>query len=76
MYNLPQAGQPSYGKLVTHLVESGYVPTEHTMGLFRHKTRPVKFFLIVDDFWIKYIHKHDAYHLINHLNAAYKATVD
>ena len=40
------------------------------------KTRSLIFCLIVDDFGIKYIHKYDAQHLINHLRKSYKATVD
>jgi len=76
MYGLSQAGRLAYNKLVAHLAEGGYVPTPHTPGLFCHKTRAVTFCLIVDDFGIKYIHKHDVYHLIDHLSKNYKATVD
>ena len=76
MYGLPLAGRLAYNKLVAHLAEGGYVPTEHAPGLFRHKTRAVTCCLIVYDFGIKYTRKHDAQHLINHLSEAYKATVD
>ena len=76
MYGLPQEGRLTYNKLVAHLIEGGYVPNPHTPGLFRHKTRPVTFCLIVDDFGIKYIHKYDAQHIMDHLRKNYKATVD
>ena len=71
MYDLPQAGRLAYEKSVTHLAEGGYIPTKHTPGLFWHKTRAATFCLIVDDFGITYIHKHDAQHLINNINKTY-----
>ena len=57
MYGLPQARRLAYEKLVKHLSNSGYLPAKHTSDLFRYKTRDVTFYLIVDDFGIKYIRK-------------------
>ena len=34
-------------------------------GLWRHATRPITFFLVVDDFGVKYVDKEHAEHLIN-----------
>ena len=76
MYGLPQAGRISYDKLVIHLEKGGCIPTGRTPGLFKHKTRPIYFCLVVDDFGVKYIDKADAQHLINHLAEAYTCTVD
>ena len=76
MYGLLQAGSLAYNKLVAYLAEGGYVPTTHTPSLFRHKTRAFILCLIIDEFGIKYIHKHDAQHLIDHFSKNYKSTVD
>ena len=76
MYGLPQAGRIAYDKLVTHLQKGGYVHAGRTPGLFKHKTRDLYFCLVVDDFGVKYVHKADAHHLINHLSKEYKCTVD
>ena len=65
MYGLPQAGRLAYDKSVAHLKEGWYEYTPHTPGLFRHKTRALTFCLIVDDFGIKFVHKHDAQCLID-----------
>ena len=70
MYGLPQVGSLVYDKLAARLANGGYLPTKHTPGLFHHKTRAVTFCLIVDDFGIKHIHKHDVQHLIDHLSKA------
>ena len=70
MYGLPQAGRLAYDKLVAHLYKGCYLPIKHTPSLFHHKTRAVTFCLIVDDFGIKHIHKHDVQHLIDHLSKA------
>ena len=45
-------------------------------GLWKHKTRPVVFSLVVDDFGIKYVGKEHADHLVNSLQADYKITID
>jgi hypothetical protein len=39
-------------------------PTEHTHGLWKHKTRPVWFSLVVDHFGIEYVGHEQAEHLI------------
>ena len=76
VYGLPHAGRLSYSILVAHLAEGGYVHTEHAPGLFRCKNWSLIFCLIIDYFGMKYIHKHDAQYLINHLSKFYKSTVD
>ena len=37
----------------------------HTLGLFMHKTRPVWFTLVVDNFGVKYVGKENAKHLMS-----------
>ena len=46
MYGLPQAGMLANQK-------HGYFEVSHTLGLFAHKTRPIWFTLVVDNFGIK-----------------------
>ena len=50
--------------LKERLAEHGYFELPHTPCLFMHKTRPVWFILVVDDFGIKYIGRQHADHLI------------
>ena len=45
-------------------------------GLWEHDTRPTKFCLRVDDFWVKYFSTADADHLLNSLRQHYKISVD
>ena len=64
MYGLPQVDLIAQERLNIHLAASGYTPTRHTLGLYTHNNRKTTFTLVVDDFGIKYHHKHDALHLL------------
>jgi hypothetical protein len=50
MYSLKQAGLLANQLLQTSLAPFGYYPAHHTPGLWLHKTRPISFTLVVDDF--------------------------
>jgi hypothetical protein len=63
MYGLKQAGLLANQLLQTHLEPFGYYPARHTPRLWLHKTRPISFTLVVDDFVVKYMGKHHAEHL-------------
>ena len=63
MYGLKQSGMLANKELKKVLAKAGYFPSAHTPGLFAHKTRPISFTLVVDDFGVKYINKADALHL-------------
>jgi hypothetical protein len=76
MYGLRQAGLLANQLLQTRLAPFGYYPARHTPGLWLHKTRPISFTLIVDDFAVKYVGKHHAEHLCNALLRAYELTTD
>ncbi len=76
MYGLPQAGILANKLLTKRLALHGYAPTTHTHGLWRHKTRPITFTLVVDDFGIKYVGKEHADHLYRVLNDHYEASTD
>jgi hypothetical protein len=55
MYGLKQAGLIASQLLQTRLAPFGYYPGWHTPGLWLHKTRPIYFTLVVDDFAVKYV---------------------
>jgi hypothetical protein len=67
MYGLKQAGLLANQLLQSRLAPFGYYPARHTPGLWLHKTRPISFTLIVDDFAVKYAGKQHAEHLRNAL---------
>jgi hypothetical protein len=59
------------------LAPHGYTKCNHTPSLWQHKTRPIKFVLVIDDFSIKYSSIKDAQHLLAELKQHYEAiTVD
>ena len=64
VYGLPQAGILANKRLRRKLEPHGYLEHENTPGLWYHKTRPVTFTLVVDDFGVKYVGKEHADHLI------------
>ena len=55
MYGLPQAGIIAQELLATRLGKHGYYQSKIVNGLWKHKTRPICFCLVVDDFAVKYI---------------------
>jgi hypothetical protein len=76
MYGLKQAGLLANKLLQKRLAHFGYYPARHTPGLWLHKSQPIAFSLIVDDFAAKYVGKHHADHLINTLLQRYELTTD
>jgi hypothetical protein len=76
MCGLKQAGLLANQLLQTRLAPFGYYPARHTPGLWLHKTRPIAFSLIVDDFAVKYVGKQHADHLRNALLQSYELTTD
>jgi hypothetical protein len=76
MYGLKQAGLLANQLLQTRLAPFGYYPACHTPGLWLHKTRPISFTLVVDDFAVKYAVKQYAEHLQNALLRTYELKTD
>jgi hypothetical protein len=76
MYGLAQAGRLANDELVQHLASHGYIQDAHTHGLFTHKTRPITFCLVVDDFAAKYVGKEHADHLTTVLKEKYEISQD
>jgi hypothetical protein len=58
------------------LAKAGYAPTKFTLGLYTHKTRPIAFSLVVDDFVVKYVNKEDMDHLLATIGKRYPVKVD
>jgi hypothetical protein len=73
---LKQAGLLANQLLQKRLEPYGYYPARHTPGLWLHKTRPISFTLIVDDFAVKYVGQENAHHLRNALLRHYGITTD
>jgi hypothetical protein len=76
MYGLKQAVLLANKLLQTRLEPFSYHPARHTLGLWLHKTRPISFTLVVDDFTAKYVGKQHAAHLRNALLRTYELTTD
>ena len=76
MYGLPQAGVLANDLLKKRLEKHGYVELPHTPGLFMHKTRPIWFTLVVDDFGVKYVGEEHAKHLMSVLREFYDVEED
>jgi hypothetical protein len=76
MYGLKQAGLLANHLLQKCLAPSGYYPARHIPGLWLHKSWPIAFSLIVDDFAVKYVGKQHADHLRNALLQSYELTTD
>ena len=76
MYGLPQAGSLGHDLLEERLNKEGYFQSQNVPGFWKHKTRPLQFELVVDDFGIKYLKQADLDHLIASLEKYYDVTVD
>jgi hypothetical protein len=71
MYGLKQAGLLANKLLQKRLAPFVYHPARHTSGMWLHKTIPIAFSLIVDDFAVKYVGKQHADHLRDSLLCRY-----
>lgn len=76
MYGLPQAGKLANNELIIQLEKHDHHQSPHTPGFFKHKTRPISFSLVVDDFGVKYQVTEHAEHLILTLREKYVITLD
>jgi hypothetical protein len=75
-YGLKEEGLLANQLLQTRLAPFGYYPAHHTPGLWLHKTPPISFSLVVDDFAVKYGGKQHAYHLRKALLKTYELRKD
>ena len=63
IYGLKQAGKLANKQLEKVLATRDYYPSQYTTGLYLHKTRPISFTLVVDNFGVKYFNKAGALYL-------------
>ncbi len=75
MYGLPRSGSNSHDELEERLNKEGYFKSPLVPALWKHKTQPTLFVLIVDNFGIKYFTTEDLDHLINTLKKYYDIKV-
>ncbi len=76
MYGLPQSGLIANELLEQRLNKHGYFQSKLVPGLWSHKTRPIWFTLVVDDFGVKYVGEEHALHLKSVIEKYYKASAD
>jgi hypothetical protein len=76
MYGLPHGGLIANQLLEKRLNKHGYFQSKLVPGLWTHKTRPIQFSLVVDDFGVKYVGEEHAKHLESVLKEHYKVTCD
>jgi hypothetical protein len=65
MYGLKQTGLLANQLLQTRLAPFVFYPARHTRGIWLHKTRPISFTIVMDDFKVKYVGKQHPEHLRN-----------
>ncbi|KAL7483590.1 hypothetical protein ACHAW6_009234 [Cyclotella cf. meneghiniana] len=76
MYGLLQAGLLANKLPEKRLNKNRYLESKMVAGLWAHKTRPIQFTLVVDNFGVKYFGKEHADHLLKTLEQHYKVTAD
>ena len=76
MHGLPQVGIIAQELLADRLQNHGYTQSETTPGLWSHKSRPIQFSLVVDNFGVKYVGKEHALHLKQALEQDYTVTTE
>ena len=74
--DVPQSGMLANRQLRERLEKEGYSKARNTPGLWRHKLRPIKFCLVVDDFGVEYMGKQHAEHLATILKKYHNITED
>ena len=76
MYGLSQSGYIANQDIIKQLKPHGYYPLKRTPRLWVHKTRPIIFTLVVDDFDVKYMNKTDTNNLFHIIRKKYLVRID
>jgi hypothetical protein len=76
VWGLPQGGILANKPLRCKLAPFGYYKSTNIPGLWRHESKPITFFLVVDNFGVKFVNKADVDHLISSIKQTYKLTKD
>ena len=63
-------------QLRVRLEKEGYYEARTTPGLWRHKWRPIQFFLVVYDFGVEYVGKKNAEHMATIFKKYHNITED
>lgn len=75
-YSLPQAGILTNELLEKWLNKNSYYLSTLVLDLWKHKTSPISFTLVVDNFGVKYINKQHAEHFMSVLKEHYTVIKD
>ena len=76
VHGLPQMGLLAQDFLKQQLARNGFTQSKLTPRLLTHHTRSIQFFLMVDDFGIKYVGREHAEHLHQSLEETYEIMTD
>ncbi len=76
VWGLLQAGILANKLLCKHLLPHSYYECPNTPGLWKHKTLPILFTLVVNDFGVKYVGKEHVKHLIQFIKQKYELIDD
>jgi hypothetical protein len=76
VWDLSKAGILANKLLRCRLLPHGYYKCNNTSGLWKHKTCPIAFTLVVDNFGVKYVGKKHTDHLIQCITETYELTED
>jgi hypothetical protein len=76
VWGLPQADILANKRLRQKLALFGYYESTHTPSFWYHKSQPITFTLVVDDFGVKYVGKDNVNHLITSMKKDYTLTKD
>jgi hypothetical protein len=76
VWGLPQAGILANKCRHHKLAPFGYYESTNTPGLWRHKSKPIIFTLVVENFGVKFVNKAEVDHLISSIKQMYKLTKD
>jgi hypothetical protein len=72
----PKQGSSCRNSWPKRLKKHGYSQSKTTPGLWKHKWRPIIFFLIVNNFGVKYVGKEHAQHLLQMVQKYYKCSLE
>ena len=76
LYGLFKSSVLAAKKLAADLKPYEYYKVSKTNGLWKHKSCPISYTLVVHDFGVSYVNKADAEHLKAVLNAHYPMKID
>ena len=76
IYGHIQPGYLTNQDLIKNLAPFGYFPSKKTPCLWHHKTRPIKFTVVMDDLEGRYVNKEYAQYLLNSIEDNYPVKVD